>query len=275
MHPVKIRVKQLFHIENNIERIQPVLSIMFSDKYVVYTIADKEAGMLYLLNYCTVEEWSQDTLDDFFNAYPELGDNYYQVLISYHFHQSMLVPALSYRKSEGGTFLTGIFGAGDDNSVVSEAIPEWQLYNVYAVPDQVHDRLKKQFPKATFRHQVSLELRNTHAASAEGCLQLDFTTEYFTVLVLAQSKLLFSGRFEYTSPSDVLYYLIKICNVYSLDQQAAQLFISGLIDTDSALYKELHGYFIQIKFREAGWKNLPDYPSHYFTSINELAKCAS
>ncbi|HEX4877136.1 MAG TPA: DUF3822 family protein, partial [Chitinophagaceae bacterium] len=162
-------MKQLFHIESNTESIQPVLSIMFSDKYVVYTIADKEAEKLNRLNFCRVEEWSDDTLDDLFNTYSELKENYYQVLISYNFRQSMLVPAQSFRKSDGGVLLSGISGVSENNSVVSEAIPEWQLYNVYAVPDHVHDRLRKQFSRATFRHQVSLELRNANAASAEGC----------------------------------------------------------------------------------------------------------
>lgn len=107
-----------------------------------------------------------------FSAYPVLEEEYYQVLISYSFRRQLIVPASSYRKNDGGLLISTLLGNSGSVSVVSEAIPEWQLYNVYAVPDIVHDRLRRQFPKATFRHQQSLELRNTNAGIEQGCLRL-------------------------------------------------------------------------------------------------------
>jgi hypothetical protein len=52
--------------------------------------------------------------------------------------------------------------------------------------------------------------------------------------------------------------------------------LSGLIDKQSALYKELYQYFINIEFSEAGWNMAgTEYPAHFFTSLNDLAQCVS
>ena len=268
-------MKQLFHTVSESNRVQPVLSILISDKVAGYSITDKQVSSLYQLTYCSANEWTEEELDSFFAAYPILGEDYYQVLISYAFRKQLLVPAGSYRKNDGVLLMSTLLGISGGSSVVSEAIPEWQVYNVYTVPETVHDRMRRQFPKATFRHQQSLELRNSNAGVEGGCLQVDFTTDDFSVLAVSQSRLLFSGIYEYSSPADVLYQLLRICRQFSLTQQDVQLQLSGLIDSNSALYKELFQYFIHISFREAVWKSTNEYPAHFFTSLNDLAQCAS
>lgn len=268
-------MKQLFHTATEGNRVQPVLSILLSDKMAGFSITNKQGTILYQLTYYSANEWTDEELDIFFSACPILEDDYYQVLISYAFRKQLLVPAGSYRKNDGGLLVSTLLGISGGSSVVSEAIPEWQLYNVYAVPDPVHDRLRRQFPKATFRHQQSLELRNTNAGVEGGCLQVDFATDDFSVLAVSQSKLLFSGNFEYTTPADVLYHLLHICGQFSFSQQDVRLQLSGLIDSNSALYKELFQYFIHISFRDAIWSGANEYPAHFFTSLNDLAQCAS
>ncbi|HNA96743.1 MAG TPA: DUF3822 domain-containing protein, partial [Chitinophagaceae bacterium] len=63
---------------------------------------------------------------------------------------------------------------------------------------------------------------------------------------------------------------------FSLSQQTVSVRLSGLIDKQSALYKDLYQYFREITFREAGWHTVePEYPAHFFTSLNDLAPCVS
>jgi hypothetical protein len=84
--------------------------------------------------------------------------------------------------------------------------------------------------------------------------------------------------FTYSSPEDVLYYLLKICKEFDMSQQEVKLSISGLIEKDSSIYRELYKYFIYPDF-----EILPDgisladalnkYPDHYYSSISKLATC--
>jgi hypothetical protein len=196
------------------------------------------------------------------------------VLIAYGFSGSVLVPSGNYRKEGGDLLLSVLCGIKQSSSVVSEAVPEWQLYNVYELPDSIHNRFRKKFPRATFRHSQSLTLRSSNPAKAENCLQVDFRSEDFSVLALKQGQLLLANTFEYAAPADVVFHLLKICQNFDLLQQAVLIQLSGLIDKDSALYKELNLYFIHIEFREANWNGSAEYPAHFFTTLNDLAQCA-
>ncbi|MBL0129692.1 MAG: hypothetical protein IPP43_00005, partial [Chitinophagaceae bacterium] len=47
------------------------------------------------------------------------------------------------------------------------------------------------------------------------------------------------------------------------------------IDKQSSLYKELYQYFIGVEFSDASWNSMREFPDHFFTSLNDLAKCVS
>jgi hypothetical protein len=103
-----------------------------------------------------------------------------------------------------------------------------------------------------------------------------FGTQEFSVVVSRGSNLLLVQRFEYASPSDVLYHLLGICKMFSLLQEEVSLRVSGLVDKDSALAKELFQYFLDIDYRAAAWETDEEiFPPHFFTALNDLARCAS
>ncbi len=140
----------------------------------------------------------------------------------------------------------------------------------------MHNWTSKQFAAGKFWHQYSVAIKNLKATDEAGYLIVDFRTDDFTIFVAANNKLLLAQTFVYTTPEDVLFQLLKICEQFSLSQKTVVLSLAGMIDQQSALYKELHQYFLHIEFRNASW-NIPDdeYPAHFFTSLNDLAQCAS
>ena len=51
---------------------------------------------------------------------------------------------------------------------------------------------------------------------------------------------------------------------------------AGGVSKKVRLYKDLYQYFIHITFRSSNWETAEDeYPGHFFTSLNDLAICAS
>jgi hypothetical protein len=65
-----------------------------------------------------------------------------------------------------------------------------------------------------------------------------------------------------------------------LSQSEIKLFIAGLIEKQADLYKEIYRFFLHVIFRDApDWGHIIsakyEYPAHYFTSLNDLARCAS
>jgi hypothetical protein len=269
-------LKQLFHIENGgSDTAQKVLSVRLGENHGCFSITGKQANELYELAYCTEEYWNENSLTAFFAAYPSLQQSFYQVLIAYDFPQSILSPSVSYKPEESQELLNTMHGVLPGSHIISERIAEWQLYNTYAVSAGVQGWINKKFPSAQFWHQHTLSIKRMNAGGNEGSLLVDFSNNDFTLLAAKNSKLLLARSFNYSTPEDVLYYLLKTCQQSSLSQKEVTVQLSGLIDKQSALYKELYQYFINVEFREAAWNTGSEYPAHFFTLLNDLARCAS
>ncbi len=272
----KKNLKQLFHIENGYsDNGQQVLSLRLGARHGSFAITNKSGTELHQLAYCATDEWNEKELAEFMATYPSLSNSFYEVLVSYDFPESVFIPSADYKMEDAGLLLAAVAGNSRTTNTISELITGWQLYNVYAVAKEMQEWLSQKFPAARCRHQYSLGIKNVNAAEAGGNLAIDFRTDIFTVFAASDSKLLLAQTFEYSTPDDVLYYLLKICQQFSLSQQEVKLQLSGLIDKQSSLYKELYQYFINLDFREASWNAGGEYPAHFFTSLNDLARCAS
>lgn len=270
-------MKELFHIQNNKEPVQPVLLFQASDKHLAFAITNKNATEIIELAYCVIDNMSLESLNEFLNHYPALKNlQFYDIQVAFAGQQAAFVPLAEAEMTDAEMLVKTQFGSYDGVRIVSEKIPEWQLYNAYAVENVLWDWVHTIFPFSKFRHQSTLSIRQMQAANDEGCLLVDFGTNSFSVLAGAGCKILFSNHISYTTPADVLFALLKTCQQFSLSQQTVSVRLSGLIDIQSALYKDLYQYFREITFREAGWHTVePEYPAHFFTSLNDLASCVS
>ena len=276
MQPTQKILKQLFQIINEISDSGPlVLSLRMGDKDASFAITNKTGTELYQLVYCTTAEWNERELTNFFESYTTLKDTFYEVLVSYDFPHSIFVPSIEYKQDNAGILLEAAGATTANVKIVSELVTGWQLYNLYTVPGEILEWIDRKLPAAKCRHQYSLHISNMNVVDPGGLLAVDFRKEFFTVVASNNNKLLLAQTFEYTTPEDVLYFLLKTCQQFSLTQQDVKLQLSGLVDKQSSLYKELYHYFINMEFREAYWKATGDYPAHFFTLLNDLARCAS
>lgn len=222
----------------------------------------------------TGQGWKEEELAELISTYPLLRQTYYGIQVAYDFPQSVLMPSRQYNPEEGKKLVSSIYGPAAAAFTIAEQVNAWQLTNVYSVPRGIQDWITRHFPAAQQQHQYTLGLKNIEAAATEGNISLDIRKDDFTVLVAKAGKFLLAQTSEYNTPEDILYYLLKMVAAFSLSQQETGLSITGLVDKQSALYRELYQYFINIHFRDSSW-NMDEYPAHFFTSLNDLARCAS
>ena len=274
-------MKQLFHIAAGEDResVQPVLSIRLGEKHCCFSVTDFISKELKNLAYYTTEEVNDNFLQELFAAHPELNAAFYRVLVCYDYPQSSLVSFKDYKHNDAGLLLNTMYGLNGTAIVISESIAEWQVYNVYAVPKDVHDWISKNFAAGKYWHQYTVNIKNIKSAAEGGILLVDLRKNDFTVLATGNNKLLLAQTFLYSTPDDVVYYLLKICEQFGLSQNEVHIGLSGLVDQQSALYRELYQYFLHVEFRGAAW-TIPvsannESPLHFFTSLNDLSQCAS
>ncbi len=270
-------MKQLFHIrDDHSAGAGKVLVIRLGERHGGFAITDVHASSLDELAFCTTPNWDEESLSQFYEKYPALHGEFENILLAYEYPEVAMIPSSVYRQEATGLLLESLHGNISNTHRISDTIAEKELTTVYGFPRITHDWICRRFPSGKYWHQYSLALKKLSGDYPEGMIRLDFRPEDFTLLAERAGKLLIAETFPYETPDDVLYYLLKITHQFSLSQQHVEVCISGLVDIQSSLFKELYQYFINVTLRDASWR-MPtsEFPAHFFTSFNDLALCAS
>lgn len=158
----------------------------------------------------------------------------------------------------------------------TDRISEWQMINAWSLPKSWLQKLLQKNSEAEIVHAYTPSLKVYNGFSVVDQIAIHFTPQEFRVLVKKDGAVQLAQMYSYATPLDVVYYLLKIVAAYEFAQSQVYLILSGLIEEDSALFKELQNYFIQIHFARPQF-SLPEnnLPAHYFTSVYNLAACVS
>lgn len=272
-------MKQVFHIlsESTTQSDDKILVVRTGEKHFGFAVTSPGGQELYRLAWYTDESMEQDALQEIYKNHPELDGEFSQILVCFDHPQSVLVPQVHYKQEEAPALLRSVYGIMQRDLLMTEYVDDWQIQNVYSAPKPTTDWINDHFNNSKRCHTYTIGLKNTGFIDPQGLLAVDIRPDNFSLLVTKANRLLLAQTYAYSTPADVLYYLLNACKQFGFTQELVQVVLSGLITQESALYRELYNYFLQLKFRESEWNVQGDqqYPSHFFTSLNDLARCAS
>jgi hypothetical protein len=219
---------------------------------------------------------------DEFNAEAELntvleeinGEGFSRVFVCASYSRALLVPQKFF--SAEFSLLEAVYDVPDDRHLYDK-ISEWQIITAYCLPLSIYQLVMNKFPVARFVHAYTTSLKMGVPIEGADQITLHFTTNQFRLMVKKGSHLHLAETYSYKTPLDVVYYLLKVCYEFNMDQKNTYLVISGLVDEDSALYQQIHHYFLNLHLAPQPQYELPDsgHPYYYFTSLYNLAACAS
>jgi hypothetical protein len=200
--------------------------------------------------------------------------NFGSVVVSSAFPQALLVPGKYF--TDDYSLLDAIY---DQPLQVykNDPIPEWQMVNIYSLPTALHQLLESTFSSLQFIHAYTPVIKVYNGFVSDNQLSLYFTPQHFRVVLKKESAIHLAQTYSYQTPLDVVYYLLKICYEFGMEQSTVHLILSGLIEKDSALFTELQQYFTNVHFAHPPQMALPEteLPHHFFTSLYNLALCVS
>ena len=270
-------LKPFFHIkpQHEYNPANSVLLMIAGARYCSFAVMNYLSKELVEFAYYTTTEDESD-YKSFFEGVESLNNRYYQTAIGYDANESVQIPSAIYKYEDGQLNLDAAFGKSPHTTVVSENVPGWNFYNVYRLPSNLHSAISWKFLSAKSWNIYSVLLKDR--TSNDETMIIDFKTDEFSLLVFKNSRLLLASTFLYSSPEDVLYHVLKCCQQLNLSQQTVRLSLSGLIERDSAVYRELYKYFIHLEFEPLSadvklTESLNVHPEHYFSSISKLAAC--
>lgn len=272
-------MKQVYHIlsESTTSSDDKILLVRAGEKHFGFAVTSPGGAELYQLSWYTDAGMEEDALQEIYKNHRELNDTFSRIIVCYDHPQSVLVPQVYYNQDEAPVLLRTVYGTLQRDLLMTEYVEDWQIQNVYSAPRETTDWITRNFAGSERWHNYTVGLKNIGFIDPHGLLAIDVRPDNFSLLITKANKLLLAQTYSYSTPADVLYYLLNACRQFSFTQETVRLELSGLITQESALYRELYNYFLQLKFRESDWKvqGEQQYPAHFFTSLNDLARCAS
>jgi hypothetical protein len=249
------------------------LLLEIGEGYCCHALLKGKERAFYQIRYLTFNEReAEETISHLLDDLKK--ENCEQIIVCSAFPQSLLTPRQGHKNDY---ILLNVIYDSPSQKYLKDEVHEWQMCVTYALPVSIFNLIKERFRFAEFVHAYTPTLKIYNGFVAADQIDVHFTTQHFRVLVKKNKQVQLAQAYSYQTPLDVVYYLLKICYEFELDQKKVFVILSGLIDHDSAMYTELHNYFLNLHFAPAPSFSLPgnEYPHHYFTSLYNLAACVS
>ena len=266
------------------ELANSILLMEISEKLVGYIVYNKDQNQLLGLRQYHLEVSSDRSTSQILHEII-VNDSLFQqrwkeAVVVYNFPDSSLLPDQYFDLGMNKSITELLFGNASKGLILSEKIPAWDVYNIYRVQRDLHGLLQQKFSGGRYWHYYSILLSciDRRSELPENLLQCTFYPEKFVIAFLKGNRLQLLQTFQYETPEDVSYYLLKVCRQFEATQENLRLQVGGLIEQQSALFTELLKYFQEIHF-----DSLPDsietkgllqnFPEHYFSPILKMAVC--
>ena len=193
---------------------------------------------------------------------------------------SLLVPIFQFSREIAPDYLTIMFGEDAGSKIQFEHVPaEPGMINVYRIEEELMNVLADNLPNITYKHTWSNIIKNILSDTFSlpvHFIYIQFYNTFIIVTVIKNGKLQIIQSFIYESPEDVLYYLLNISERFELNNNQLTLQISGLIDLNFTMYRELITYFRHVEVSNTNQTkavvDIKEFPLHYFTPFFNLAQ---
>lgn len=262
-------MNQLFDISNGRQEQQDsILLCEFGETYTCLATIGEDSKVFDQIQYYTYEpQAAQQSIAELLTKELD-GKAFNKKVFCSHFADAFLVP-----QSMANEQINILFPNSQNATILQDAIGEWQMVNVYILPNAIYNTL--QSAQSKFLHGYTPLLKVYNGFVSDHQVLLQFSTQQFSVLVKKDGQIMLAQTYSFTAPLDVVYYLLSIYQQFDLSKSETYLVLSGLIEEDSALYREMVNYFQNIYFDTASAYTVEaNFPKHYFTSLFNLASCA-
>ena len=191
--------------------------------------------------------------------------------IFYNFSTSTLVPLAYFKEEEKEEILAQLFVPDKMRSCFEESCRDSEIKHIFSVPTIVHEKLIALYPSAKFAHSTSYQV-NKNNDSVLHCIIYNASIK---IILFKEDQLQIVQYFNYTTPTDVCYHLLNVAERFEVAPSSIQLSLSGMIDVDSTLYKEVYKYFLHVNFPASAAVNVAQgfegLPSHFYHHLTALA----
>lgn len=212
-------------------------------------------------------------LQIFLHQHEVLSGDFNKVRIVYSLPESVLIPFPLYNSKQNKEVLNLLHGdLKDDAMIFTEILNAHDLYNAYRLPAELHKTIDSQYPNFKGVHHYTLLLQQKPLETDQ--LSVVFYNSKMVVCLFKNGQFKLINTFDFRVAEDVSYILLNICRQFETGDIKVEL--SGLIEENSSLYRDIYKYFGNISFSKLPGdfdytEEILNYPPQYFSHLFAFA----
>ncbi len=228
---------------------QCILVIDAGEHHFCFTIMMEDTKEFMALEFYQMRPGKhEDEFRELVSNHPLLRQRYRSVNVFYNNGQGVLVPDAIYNQDTGVQMLEMITGDLQTGILMQDHIPEMPAHHIYAVPSYLHEEITRLFPEAVFSHFHSGWIKKRYIRGDQSdVMEVLFYPEMIIVALWKKNILHIIHSFHYDIPEDVSYHLLNITSQWEISPEDIVVSVSGLLETQSAMYMEILKYFLKVE----------------------------
>ncbi|MCL2072370.1 MAG: DUF3822 family protein [Marinilabiliaceae bacterium] len=168
-----------------------------------------------------------------------------------------LIPSGIFDSEKAGTILKFCCNIPDKYSIFFNKIRMADLYNIFAIPQEIENIFKRQFFDPQFVHQYTPVadsfLASTTSLNKSNHVCINFNAGFIDILVFDNERLMSCASFPVNNENELLYYTLFTFEQLKLDKSTTPIVISGADAKCQKYLPKLASYLENIE--------LVDFPS--------------
>lgn len=207
--------------------------------YCIYDQAD------HRVIHIEISRFENAKLNDLINAYD-------QCIFIYACACFTLVPSALFDNSLTYDYLKLSHSFDPDDTVLYDRISQADICDVYALPSAIYDIIKQYKDKVQLRHHAEILLQAISAYTDHDpeAVFVNIEENKMDILVFSGKTPLLCERFNFTFPTEFMYFILNTYKQLNLSLTETPLFLSGNIFRESEEYKFAVQHITKTMFAE-------------------------
>jgi hypothetical protein len=241
----KISVASLQHQQsiNNTSKLTVEIGI----NHIVLIVKDEATIQAFELYELKDEngDWEK-IIDVTANQSKIIGKKYADTTVFLNTVEALIVPAEKFRNESIEPYLSAVYGNSEDARCEADVVHiPTKPANIYRISSKLDAAAKSCFGLFNYKHTYTKILENLLSADKMlmEMLKVQFYPKHMTVTVVYGNKLMLMQSYPYSSPEDIIYYLLNIVQEFSLNVNSTPVEVSGMLDINSRHFELMENVF--------------------------------
>jgi hypothetical protein len=178
---------------------------------------------------------------------------YGQVKIAIASHKITVAPHDFIKHENARDFISVAHAVYESEDILTEPIFDLGPVVAVAIPLYIEEMCKTIFPGSVLHTSAAVFVKavlKSHSQSIARQVFLNVYKSFFEIVVIQGSRLIYLNTFRYTTPSDVLYYVIFVLEQLGFVPSEENVTVSGDISESGIIFTQLKMYCASLTFAE-------------------------